>query len=111
MDTTRFAEGQFLNPELVKTSPTKKVYITGDAKEETNKFGNPQLTLPVEIDNKNKIWGLRMDHVKALQEAYGKESKAWIGQIISLRVVVVNGKEQLIAIPEASRPSVQEVVR
>ena len=103
MDTTKYAEGQFINPELVKASPTKKIYVSGDAKEEENKFGNLSLVLPVELDGKAKTWTLRMDHVKALQEAYGKDSRQWVGQTIGLSVVKVNGKEQLIAIPQKAK--------
>jgi len=98
VDTTQYAEGQFLNPEMVKQSPSKKVYISGDAKVVAGKFGD-KLELPIEMDGKQKTWGLARDHVKALQE-FGKDSKLWVGKNVNLRVINANGKESILAIPE-----------
>jgi hypothetical protein len=99
MDTQEFAEAKFIGVELIKQSPSKKVYISGDAAVVTGQFGD-RLELPVELDNKKKTWTLTRDHVKALQECYGKDSRAWVGQTIGLRVVNVGGKESVLAFPE-----------
>ena len=100
MDTTEFAEGQFLNPELVETSPTKKVVIQNEGTREINKFGNPSFSVNVLLDGKSKAWTLRQDHVKSLRTAFGYDSKFWVGQTINLRVVTLNGKKTIVAIPE-----------
>ena len=101
MNTDEFAEGQYLNPELVEQSPTKKVVVTNEGDREINKFGNPSLTIGVSIDGKQKNWTLRIDHVKSFQSAFGKDSKMWIGQTANLRVVTLNGKKTIIVIPDA----------
>ena len=100
MDTTKYGEGNYINSELVELSPTKKLCILGEGEEELNQYGNAQLKLPVEIDGKKKSWSLSMDNVKNLQQTYGKDSKLWIGQMVSLRVVTMNGKKKIIALPE-----------
>ena len=102
MDTTQYAEGQYIGAELLKGSPSKKVYISADAKVVEGKYGD-KLELQVEMDGKSKIWGLNRDHVKALQEAYGKDSRGWVGQTVSLRVVTMGGKESVLAIPEKTK--------
>lgn len=97
MDTTQYGESAYLTPELVKNSATKRLYIAGDVKIVPGKFGD-KLELPVEIDNKAKTWGLSRDHVKSLQQ-FGKDSKAWLGKWVEVRVVNNGQKEVIVAIP------------
>ena len=99
MDTMQFAEGQYVNAELLKTSPSKKVYIAGDAKIVEGKFGD-RLELPVELDGKPKTWTLNRDQVKTLHQAYGKDSKLWVGKTVKLTPVNLGGKETLVCEPE-----------
>ena len=106
MDTTQYAEGQFISPELVKNSKSKKVYIAGDAEIVQGKFGD-KLEVDVELDGKKKRWGLNRDQVKALHE-FGKDSKLWVGKWVSLKVVNIGGKETVVAIPE--QDSTEEVI-
>ena len=98
MDTTQFAEGQWINAELIKKSPSKKMYISGDAKIVAGKFGD-KLEVPVEIDDKPKTWTVTRDQVKALHTAYGKDSKLWVGKNVNMKVVDVNNKETVIVEP------------
>ena len=98
MDSTAFGESAYITPDLVKQSTTKKVYITGDAKIVQGKFGD-KLELPVEMDMKPKTWGLNRDQVKNLQQ-FGKDTKLWIGKYVELRVITMNNKDTIVAIPQ-----------
>lgn len=100
MNTDEFAEGQYMNPEMVELSPTKKIVIQNEGTREINKFGNPSFTVSVLLDNKSKTWTLRQDHVKSFQSAYGKDSKLWVGQSATLRVVNLGGKKTIVVIPD-----------
>jgi hypothetical protein len=100
MDTSEFGEGQYLNPEMVEQSPTKKIGIQNEGTREINKFGNPSFSMTVMLDGKPKTWTLRQDHVKSFQSAFGKDSKLWIGQSATLRVVNIGGKKQIVVIPD-----------
>lgn len=104
MDTTQYAEGQYINPELVKKSPSKRVYISGDVKVVPGKFGD-KLELPVELDGKPKTWGLNRNHVKALH-VFGRDSKQWVGKEVKLSVVNISGKEEVIAEPIQNKEEV-----
>jgi len=104
MDTTQYAEGQFITPELVKQSPSKKVYIAADAKIVQGKFGD-KLEVAVEMDGRPKTWGLNRSHVKALH-VFGKDSKTWVNHWVKLVVVNIGGKEQIVAEPELNKDEV-----
>ncbi len=97
MDSTQFGESAYINPQLVKESISKKLYISGDAKIVEGKYGD-KMELPVELDNKDKTWGLSRDIVKSLQ-AFGKDTKTWVGKWVKLTAVKVGDKEQIIAEP------------
>ena len=97
MDTTQYGESAYITPDLVKQSASKRVYIAGDAKIVMGKFGD-KLELPVELDGKQKTWGLNREIVKNLQQ-FGKDSKAWVGKWVELRIINDNGKEKICAFP------------
>lgn len=99
MDTTKFGESQFINAELIEQSPTKRVQVKNEGKIETNSYGNEQLVLTVELDQKLKQWSTTMDNVKTMQQSFGKDSKVWIGREVDMKVIMVNGKKRVIAIP------------
>jgi hypothetical protein len=103
MDTSQYGESAYITPELVKQSTAKKVYICGVAKIVQGKFGD-KLELPVELDGKQKTWGLNRTVVQALQK-FGegkpnpKDDKHWVGKYVELRVINDGTKEIIVAIP------------
>jgi hypothetical protein len=103
MDTSQYGESAYITPELVKFSASKKVYICGIAKVVQGKFGD-KLELPVEIDGKQKTWGLNRTLVQALHQ-FGddkenpKDDKHWIGKWVQLSLKFENGKDVIVASP------------
>ena len=97
MDATQYGESDYVTVELVKSSPTKKAVIIGDAKSEETDFGL-KLRLPVEIDGKRKTYSPNKDSVKNIIQVLGKETKAWLGKAVTFTVLSVMGKESIIAV-------------
>ena len=103
MDTQEYGEGSYICVELLRASPTKRVYIRGDPNEVDGKFG-PMLELPVELDGKIKKWSLKRAHVISLQ-TFGagknspKDSRHWVGKYVDLSIVTDGTREIIIATP------------
>ena len=84
MDTTCFAEGDYITAELVKNSPTKKLVIVDEAKSVPTKFGD-RLECTVSIDGKLKKWKLNQASVKNMHQV-SVDSKFWVQQVVQLTV-------------------------
>lgn len=98
MDTTQYAESEYVTPELVKSSPSKTAVIVSEALPDKTDYGE-KLTCQVEIDGKQKKWRLNRDSVKNMQQI-GKDSKTWMSHIIRFMVVTTKGKECVIGVPQ-----------
>lgn len=99
VNTTEFAEGQYLNAELIKSSPSKKGVVLDEAQPKKGNYGE-QLETTVEIDGKHKKWSLSRDHVKSMNSVLGADSKLWIGAVITFAVTTSKNKEILVVIPQ-----------
>jgi len=97
VSTEKALETDFMNADLVKNSPSKKLVILGEGKYEITDFGE-KLTLPVEIDSKKKTWRPNRDSIKNMQ-MLGKDSQAWVGKAIQLQILTIKGKEAIIGFP------------
>lgn len=98
VDTTKASEGKYLNAEIVKNSISKKIVIIDEGEFVDGKYGE-KFQITISIDNKEKIWSPNTDNVKALQDAYGKDSKLWISKICDLKLFKKNGKDAIIVLP------------
>ena len=96
VDSTEATESKFLNADIVKNSKTKKLVLTGQGEYVEGKFGN-KLEVPVEIDGRPKIWSINKDSAINLREAYGTDTKSWIGYVIDLKIVKIQNKDCIIA--------------
>ena len=97
VDTTTFSEGQYITPELVKSSLTKTLVVMDEAKPTKTDYGE-SLQCQVQIDGKNKIWRLNRDSVKNLHQV-STDSSRWIGKKIQLLVITVKGKDTVLGVP------------
>ena len=97
VNVTQYAEGQYLNNDIVKKSPSKKCIIMGEGREDTSGKYGPKFVVDVQIDGKNKIWNPGKDNISNLMNAYGADSRGWNGNTVNLQVLTVNSKEQIIA--------------
>ena len=99
MDTTQFAESDYITAEIVKASVSKTLVIIGEAKPEETEYG-VKLLIPVEIDAKPKKYRPNKDSIKNMQDAWGVESKKWLGKKLGLSVHSIMGKDSVIAVPK-----------
>lgn len=102
VDSTRATESEFVNVDLVRDSKSKKLVITGEGEYRKTEFDNERLTLPVEIDGKQKLWSPNMDTAKNIKVVCGVDTKYWVGQKIGLQVIKKNGKDCILGIPLAN---------
>lgn len=102
MDMKKFRESDFVNAQMVKESPSKKLVIL-DEGIETKGFGDKGIASQflVNIDGKAKSWKPNKESLEKLSEAYGDESKAYVGKVITLTIEKANnGQETVVGIPE-----------
>ena len=95
VDTTKATEGKYVNAEMIKNSPTKKLVIIDEGEFVDGDYGE-KFQLTVELDAKQKIWSPNKDSIVNIQDKMGRDSKFWIGTIIKLRTTKVKGKDMVI---------------
>jgi hypothetical protein len=98
VDTTKAKEGKYINSDLVRESPTKKLVIIDEGEFVDGDYGE-KFQMNVTIDRKDKIWSPNKDSISNLHEAYGRESKDWVGKIIKLKVTKYKGKDTVTGEP------------
>jgi|WetSurMetagenome_2_1015567.scaffolds.fasta_scaffold184588_2 hypothetical protein len=106
MDVTEFAEGKFVNIELVKNCKSPIAVIVSEAMGKDDKFG--RLSCQVSIDKKIKTWTLTMAHVKSMKSAFGKDSSDWVEKKVLFSVQNNNGKDCLAVVPMDLRNEMDE---
>jgi len=98
--TDEALESKYVTAELVKNSISKKLVVISDGGYEEVTYENEvsrRLTLPVQIDQKDRIWRPNRDSIANMRSAYGADTKSWIGKATKLQVVRVQGKDSVIA--------------
>lgn len=98
VDATRAMESKYVNADLVRDSPTRKLVILGEGEFVEGDYG-AKLELPVMIDGKDKTWSLNKDSAKNLNAEYGRDSKNWVGAIVKLQIAKVQGKDSVLGVP------------
>jgi len=96
MDATQFAESDYLTVEIVKNSKSKQAVVVGNATIEATEYGD-KLQILVEIDEKQKKYKPNKDSVKNIIQAYGGETKGWLGKVLFFNIVTIMGKESIVA--------------
>jgi hypothetical protein len=96
----RFCEGDYVNVEVVKASPSKRFIILDEGKTEIGKFGE-KFSFNVELDKKQKEFTPYRDAMKAMKNAWGSDSRVWIGKTGTFFVTTKGTKEVVIVIPDA----------
>lgn len=108
VDTTEAMESQYMTIKYVKENKVKTMVVIDGGDYEDSKFGK-RLKLTVNTNGRSKIWNPNTDSVKNLQ-LYGKDSKDWVGKLVLVNVISINGKENLIASPDPSCISAKEEI-
>lgn len=99
MNTKEFAESEYLNPSIVKESPTKRAVILGKIESIDVTFQGKtfnKLSMEVEIDGKKKTYRPSKDTIRNLHNTLGYESNQWLGRTLLFKIITVMGKECLI---------------
>lgn len=95
----RFCEGDYVNVDVVKASASKRFVVIDEGKTEVGKFGE-KFTFTVELDRKRKEFTPYRDAMKAMKEAWGSDSRMWIGKTGTFHVIPKGTKEVVIVIPD-----------
>lgn len=97
MDMRKF-EYKYLSKELVKRSNTKKIVFLNSGIDQKNKFGDAA-TFIVEIDNIQTEYTPNSQSVVNLVNAWGYESREWVGKVAEVYIEIKDNKEIIIAKP------------
>ena len=100
MDTTTYAQGNYLTPQVIRDSPQaehKIGVIVSDAVVEDGKFGK-QLSVNISFDKYIKTWRMNRESVKNMHEL-GTDSMNWIAKKVYFVVEDRKGKEVIIGRP------------
>lgn len=109
VDTTKAKEGKYITADLVKESLSKKCVIINEGEFVDGDFGE-KFQITVEIDGKQKIWSPNKDSICNMHDAYGKDSKAWIGKIVKFKVTKFKGKDTVTGEPVSEPTVTTEVI-
>ena len=75
--------GDFISYD--STSDNDVMVILNEGKVEYNEnLKKDMFNIQVELNEKKKIWSPNNKHGKALQEAFGNDTKEWIGQKVQI---------------------------
>jgi len=96
MEIKTLLEGEYVNIELVRNSPTKKLVILSEGEITTDPKYGTKLTVDVEIDGKQKKWSLNKPTMDCFNLAWGSDSLEWIGKKASLSLTKFNGNEMIL---------------
>lgn len=103
VSTDEALESKYLTAETVKASPTKKLVVIGQGGYENQNFDGEvsrRLTIPVQIDGKDKFWRPNRDSVTNCKTAWGRDTETWIGKVAKLQVIRIQGKDSIVAVAE-----------
>lgn len=98
VDSTKACQGEYVNVDMIQDLTKKKLIITNEGSYELGDYGE-KLTLQVEINGQAKKWSPNKDSCRSMREAYGSDTKAWVGYIIDLQIIKNRGKDSIMALP------------
>ena len=85
VDSTEATQSQFLTAELVKNSPSKLCVVVDPGDYEKSDYGK-KLTVGVNIDGLTKKYRPNQESAKALNQAFGIDTKDWVGKKTRVKV-------------------------
>ena len=99
VDATKACESEYVSPDLVGKSKSKKVVFINSGAYVTGKYGE-QLQFIVEIDGKQKKWSPNRDTCQNMSKAYGMDTQGWVGKAMQVTLKQLpTGKLAIIGIP------------
>lgn len=98
MDVTELLNSN-LTIDLVESAPVKKLVILSGGAMKQMPDGKSKLNLLVEFGGRQINWIPNRTTMRNIAEKYGKETTAWLGKAINLKIGIVNNKEAVIGEP------------
>jgi hypothetical protein len=99
MDVNQLIETPYISVELVKNAKDKRVVIIDEGEIVQTKWGTNKLELNVDMNKEVKTWSLNQQTLRNLREAWGNDSKEWVGKIVQLSIGEREGKAYVIGFP------------
>ena len=92
-------EGEYMNLEFIKNSPTKRVKILTEGEITVHPQYGTKLEVLCEIDGKEKKWSLNMPTMANFKAQFGTDSQKWVGKEAALMITKSNGNECAVGMP------------
>lgn len=113
MNISEYVSGNWLTPALIKELKIRSVVVAGEfVINEDTPFGRPVCEGEVEVQGKRYILTINKTSANAISEAYGSESKNWIGKTLRLALQRQNVKGQfkdvLYCAPDSAESAADE---
>ncbi len=99
VDITETMEKRSICVETVEPSESRTLVAIKEGRiEDRGSFGK-MVIIPVEMDGKRKDWYPNYQSKKNMSQAYGKNTKNWVGKPVIVEIVNIDGKETVIGTP------------
>lgn len=102
VDISDAISNDFVTVDLIKTSKIKTIIPVAEGNYEMVEYNQEKkrkLRIPVQHSGINKTWQPNTDSLRNIGNAYGYDTKKWIGRKIMLNISIMRGREILIASP------------
>ena len=99
VDMTKYAKGQFINVEYVKSSTIKGAVFLTAGEVYKNKWGNDAVKFKVRVGNDIVEWTPNSTTVNNLNDAWGTDSEKWLTKVVRLEIEEKNDKEVVVGYP------------
>lgn len=93
------AESGYVNVGFVGQNNIKTGIITSEGKITSHEKYGDKLVLDVEIDKEPKCWALNKPTLRNFVEAWGNDSKKWVGKKVNLTVIIMDGNQMVLGAP------------
>ncbi|MAH49120.1 hypothetical protein CMI37_25065 [Candidatus Pacearchaeota archaeon] len=98
VDATKATESEYLNADTVKELSKKKGVITSAGEYQETEWGD-KLTMEIEVDGRQKKWRVNRSSAQNLKAEFGVNTDKWVGKVVNLQVINIQGKQSVLATP------------
>jgi len=95
MDMEQYISSDYITVDAVKSNKNKQMVILS-AGSEKEYDGKKKVQFLVEHEGKQKKWVMNKQTIENLIKIYGKDSTAWIGKLIRLKIGLSHNNKEMI---------------
>jgi len=103
MNVDEFLESDFVTLAWAEEKSGKTGVILNSGEKDTFD-GKKGFKLHIELDGEQRFWRLNRHTIQAFVDAWGNESRKWIGQTFKISTGKVNKKDAIIGKPGVKIP-------